>query len=433
MRQLIIQVPRGNGKAVIDIAKSHKGSNLAQFEGNADEPIDVVIVHISNREVGKVLEELQDLPKVHITLIPTGVMALQPPASEAPQQVVDVEERSPIEILLSGLQSVGSWRGFIAYAAVAGFVVWTGLYTNTSYLLVAAMLIAPFAGPAMNTAIATAWGDRQLLGQSILRYFAALAVTIITTWLLSLILRQEIPTSSMLDNSQVSAVAVILPLAAGAAGALNLVQSERSSLVSGAATGMLVAASLAPPAGIVGMASAVGRWDMVISGLFLLVLQLCGINFSAALLFRVFGLSPQGTRYQRGKKRVFFSALVITVIALAGLLTWQFINSPNLQRSSLAQRANAQVQKTVEQVGLAELVESNVRFTRANIQGQDTLLSVIYVQRQPQVTASDAEIRDRLTQAIQNQLLNQNFKVTPLVSVNVLEAPASKVGDKKSF
>ncbi|RUS96485.1 hypothetical protein DSM107003_25820 [Trichormus variabilis SAG 1403-4b] len=41
MRQLIIQVPRGNGKAVIDIAKSHNGSNLGRFEGNADEPIAV--------------------------------------------------------------------------------------------------------------------------------------------------------------------------------------------------------------------------------------------------------------------------------------------------------------------------------------------------------------------------------------------------------
>ncbi|MCC5652572.1 DUF389 domain-containing protein [Nostoc sp. XA013] len=426
MRQLIIQVPRGNGKAIIDIAKSHNGTNLARFEGNAEEPIDVVIVHVSNREVGKVLEKLQDLPKVQITLIPTGVMTLQPPASEAPQQVVDVEERSPIEIFLSGLQSVGSWRGFLSYAALAGFVVWIGLYTSTAYLLVAAMLIAPFAGPAMNTAIATAWGDRKLLGRSILRYFAALAVTIATTWLLSLILRQEIPTSLMVESSQVSAVAVILPLAAGAAGALNLVQSERSSLVSGAATGMLVAASLAPPAGIVGMASAIGRWDMVISELFLLFLQLCGINFSAALLFRVFGLSAQETRYGRGKKRVFFSALVITVIALAGLLTWQFSNSPNLQRSSLAQRANAQVQKTVEQVGLAKLVESNVRFTRSNIEGQNTLLSVVYVQRQPGVTASSEEIRLRLIQSIQTQLLKQDFNVTPLVDVNVLETPASK-------
>ncbi|MBW4498928.1 MAG: DUF389 domain-containing protein [Scytonema hyalinum WJT4-NPBG1] len=427
MRQLIIQVPQGHGKAVLDIANSHNGANLAQLAAKgSDEAIDVVIVHISNREVEGFLEQLEDLPKVHITLIPTGVMALQPPASEAAQQVVNVEERSPIEIFLSGLQSVGSWRGFLGYAAMAGVVVWIGLYTNTAYLLVAAMLIAPFAGPAMNTAIATARGDYQLLRRSLLRYFTALLVTIVTTWLLSLILRQEIPTSLMVESSQISTVAVLLPLAAGAAGALNLVQSERSSLVSGAATGMLVAASLAPPAGIVGMASALGRWDMVTGGLFLLLLQLCGINFTASLLFRIYGLSTQGSRYQRGKKSVFRSALVITVIALAGLLTWQFSNSPNLERSSRAQRANAEVNKAVEQVGLVELVESNVRFTRPNIEGQNTLLSVVYVQRKPEVTASKEEIRSRLTQAIQSHLLKQRFNVTPLVDVNVLETPASK-------
>ncbi|BAY65634.1 hypothetical protein NIES22_57410 [Calothrix brevissima NIES-22] len=491
MRQLIIQVPHGCGQQVLDIAESHNGTNLSQIEAkSSDEAIDLVIVHLSNHKVGQFIEELQDLPKVHITLIPTGVLALKPPPEEAAQQVKDVEERSPIEVFLSSLQSVGSWRGFLGYAALAGVVVWIGLYTNTTYLLVAAMLIAPFAGPAMNTAIATARGDRQLLKRSLLRYFAALAVTIAIAWLLSLVLGQQIATSLMIERSQLSAVAVLLPLAAGAAGALNLMQSERSSLVSGAATGMLVAASLAPPAGIVGMASAIGRWEMVTTGLFLLLLQLCGINLSgkgrgqeaegrrefwllssvrdrreqgfktpterrfsgsrsggvespsernllpsafvllpsstASLLFRTFGLSTQATRYQRGKKGVFRFSMAITVIALVGLLTWQFSNSPNLEQSSRAQRANAEVQKAVEQVGLAKLVESNVRFTRANISGQNTLLSVVYVQRQPGVSESSEEIRSRLTQAIQTHLLNQGFNVTPLVDVSVLELPTNK-------
>ena len=48
---------------------------------------------------------------------------------------------------------------------------------------------------------------------------------------LSLILRQAIATTLIVERSQISIVAVLLPLAAGAAGAINLVQSERSSLV----------------------------------------------------------------------------------------------------------------------------------------------------------------------------------------------------------
>ncbi|MEC4812743.1 MAG: DUF389 domain-containing protein [Scytonema sp. PMC 1069.18] len=424
MRQLIVQVPRGDGKQVLDIAKSLGGSNLAKFEAQGSErETDIVLVYVSNRNVEKLFSKLEHLPDVNITLMPRGVMPLHPPEEDAPQQVTNVEERSPIEIFLSSLQSVGSWRGFLAYAAVAGFVVWIGLYTNTIYLLTAAMLIAPFAGPAMNTAIATARGDSYLLGRSILRYFAALAVTIAIAAALSLIMRQEIATSLMIDTSQISSVTVLLPLAAGAAGALNLVQSERSSLVSGAATGMLVAASLAPPAGLVGMGAAIGRWDLVINALFLLFLQLVGINVTATLLFRVFGLTARGVRYPRGKPWVFPVALGCTVAILAGLLTWQFINPPNLQRSFLAQRANAAIQKVVDDNAMVNLVESNARFTRANIKGQNTLLSTVYVQRRAGVSASSEEIRSLLTQAIQTRLQQQNFNATPLVDVSVLDPP----------
>ena len=287
------------------------------------------------------------------------------------------------------------------------------------------MLLAPFAGPAMNTALATARGDRQLLWRSIMRYFAALSVTIATTALLSWILQQQIPTNLMIDSSQISTVSVLIPLAAGAAGALTLVQSDRSSLVSGAATGMLVAASLAPPAGIVGMAGAIGRWDLVTNGLFLLLLQLGGINLSAALLFRLFGLSTQGARYQRGKRGVFPISIGLSVIVLIGLLLWQFSSSPNLERSSRAQRANAELQQVVQQSDSAQLVEANVHFTRANIQGQNTLLCVVYVQRQSEATQSAEQIRADLTQAIQSRLL-QDFNTTPLVDVIVLVAPDAK-------
>ncbi len=423
MRQLLVQVSRGCGQKVLDIAKACGGANLAQLEATGSEgPIDVVIVDIPNQKVEGLLEELESLPGLHITLTPQGVMALKPPASEAAQQVKDVEHRSPIEVFLSGLQSVGSWKGFLGYAAAAGFVVWIGLFTNTSYLLVAAMLIAPFAGPAMNVAIATARGDRHLLQRSLLRYFAALAVTIVVAGALSLILGQEVTTSLMNQTSTVSAVAVLLPLVAGAAGALNLVQSERSSLVSGASVGMLVAASLAPPAGLVGMASAMGRWDMAMNGVFVLLLQLVGINLSASLLFRTYGLSAQGARYNRGKRWVSLSASAATVVALAGLLTWQFSTSPDLQRSSRSQRAAAEIQKVMNGSGLGELVEANVRFTATDIKGQNTLLGSVYVQRPIGATLSSEEIRSRVTRAIQTRLQQQG-NVTPLIDVSVLDPP----------
>ncbi len=424
MRQLQIRVPRGCGGDVVKIAQSYNAANLIQFEAKHPEgAVDVVFLHVSNRQVEELLDDLEGIENLAVTLIPRGMMPLHPPTSEAPDQVTEVEARSPIEIFLGGLQSVGSWRGFLGYAALAGVVVWIGLYTNSSFLLIAAMLIAPLAGPAMNAALATARGDKTLLKRSLLRYVSALAVLIGVTALLSLVFQQQIATPFMVENSQISSVAILLPLAAGTAGALNLVQSERSSLVAGASVGMLVAAALSPPAGIIGMSIPLGRWDMIVSGLFLLLLQLFGINLSAAIIFRLFGLKPKGARYDRGTPKLFPISLGVTLAGLAALLIWQFSDSPNFQRSSRSQRINAELKEVVENSSLVELVEGNVRFTRPHISGQNTLLAEVYVQRQAGVTVPTEEIRTRLTQQIQAHILQEGFNVTPLVSVTVLETP----------
>jgi len=424
MRQLIVRVPKGYGADVLDIAQRYQGANLACSNAIADNAsVELVFVHLSNRKVENFLEDLEPLPQLHVTLFPTGAIVLKPPPEEAPEQVRNVTDLSPIEVFLAGLQSVGSWKGFLGYSAVGGAVVWTGLFTNSSYLLVAAMLIAPFAGPAANVAIATARGDTTLLWQGLRRYFAAIGVTIGVAAVLSLILAQDVATASMVSTSEISIVSVLLPLAAGTAGALNLFQSERSSLVSGAATGMLVAASLAPPAGLIGMAAAIGRWNMVVSGVFALLLQLAGINLAGTIVFRLYGLSARGARYHRGRQRVFPAVLGTTIAMLAALLVWQFSNAPNLQRSSRAQRAEADVQQVVEGGNLAHLVEANARFTRSDISGQNTLLVNVYVQPKPAVTASTEDIRQQLTRNIQSYFIQQDYDVTPLVDVSVLEPP----------
>ncbi|MHB8957250.1 MAG: DUF389 domain-containing protein, partial [Pirellulaceae bacterium] len=211
-----------------------------------------------------------------------------------------------------------------------------------------------------------------------------------------------------------------LPMVAGAAGALNLAQSERSSLVSGAAAGALVAASLAPPAGTMGMAAALGQWTMVKSSLFVLLLQLAGINLSGALMFRLLGLTPQGVRYQRGRDWVSWSAWGGTLLLLGTLLAWQFWATPALQHETVSQRATAVVHDVVEKSGLAQVVEADLRFTRADIPGPDTLLAVVYVQRRQAVNVNAQNVQQQLCHMIKAELESHDFNVTPLVHVVVL-------------
>ncbi len=376
-----MRVPRGHGADVAEVARGCEATDISVTAArDGTDELDIVTFNIGNSGLETVLGRLDDIPDPHITFDPRGVIALRPPPGKAASQVVDVEPRSPIEVYLSGLQSVGSWIAFLGYAAAAGVIVWIGLFTERTFLLVAAMLIAPFAGPAMNSALATARGDGELFRRSLIRYVAALAVTVATSLLLSLALGQQIATGLMVQESMVSSVAILLPLTAGAAGALNLCQSQRNSLVSGAATGMLIAASLAPPAGIVGMSIAIGEFAMIKSGLFLLLLQIAGINAAGAVIFRLYGVAPDGVRLKRGRSRLPAGLVAASVAILAALFAWQLLTAPNLQRSSTAQRAAQDARQVIDTSGVARVVKLDAQFTRANIEGQNTLLVTAYLQ-----------------------------------------------------
>lgn len=425
MRQILVYVPRGRGQKIVDIAADLEAMNVLSFQGELrGEPVDAVLAHVSNSRVETYIDQIEEHPDVHISFYPSGVLALKPPPSEAADQVTDVQPLSPIEVFLAGHQSVGSWRGLTGYAAAAGAVAWVALYIGNTYLLTAAMLVAPFAGPAMNAALATASGEPMLLRRSVVRYVAALSVTIAVTYVLTLLVGPDSPTSRMIIESQVSSIAVVLPLVAGAAGALFLQTSERSSLVSGAAVGLLVAASLAPPAGLVGMATALGRWDMVGSAAFVLALQLVGIHLSGAVVFRLFGLSHERARHGSGARYLFPSALVATAVLLAGLLTLQFFDPVKLNRLSVAEDVASAIEAEIAGESVtAEHVST--QFLQSVSKRPPMLLAEIFVRRPVDAAVSLDSTSSALTTRVHRRIAEKWPGIEPLVEFRWLAAPGA--------
>lgn len=435
MRQVWIKAPKERDPEILELARQFEGENLAQWPSDRpDTGYSITLAHLPNRKVGDLLAALKEVEDTETTLSPHSVFPLLAPDQEVAQAIHNVQPRSPVEIWLNSLQSVGSWQGLLGYTAAAGIVVWIAMFTNTIFLTVAAMLIAPFAGPAMNAAVATATGDLEHLRRNIVRYFVSLGTLITVTFFLSVVFGLENATNLMVDSSQVAAVAVLLPLVTGAAGALNLVQADNSSLVPGTAVGLLVAASLAPPAGLIGMSLAIQRWDLAFNGAFLLVLQLAAINLAGSFLFRVFGVNTSGSRYRRGKRAIFYLSIGVTAAALAGLLLFQFSSRPMLQRNTRAAVALEDIRQVVENHELVNLVEASARFTRpAASQGRpEALLGVVYVERKPEVDLPAPFLADRVSAEIQDYLLDQDYNVVPLISVTVLEPPPEGgEGDKQ--
>lgn len=415
MRQIAITVQPDAASRAANVAKTTGASIFAEIDAQQDgAPCRLIILEVPNSQVEDLFGALECIEPLRASFLPSGILSLRPPSDDPESRMTNIQRRSPLEIFLAALQSIGSWSGFLGYSAVAGIIVWIGLFTESVFLLVAAMLIAPFAGPAMTAALATARGDARLLGRSLLRYVGALATTIAIAFVLSVLFDQRIATGLMVSTSQRSTVSLLLPLAAGVAGALNLAQSERSSLVSGAATGMLIAAALAPPAGLVGMGLAIGQMDIVVSSLWALAIQIAGINLAGFIVFRIHGMKSQGARYPRGRKPVSMASVIGSAAILGSLIALQFSDIPAYQQSSIAQRISASVQERIDRRDGIALVSVDSRFSRNRAQGQNP----IWVDARVHGDLSEAQ-RRALSRTLAESI-EQEFGVTALIEITAL-------------
>ncbi|WP_423817901.1 DUF389 domain-containing protein [Salinimicrobium sp. TIG7-5_MAKvit] len=361
MRQLTLKLPKGHKKEILKTVEEFNGKNTIFLP---NEEHDVFITYLPNKKVNDFLKRIDQYEEPEVSLIPRGVITLYPPASEAPEQVADVKPKSSLEIYLGGIQSVGSIFGLIGYSLVAGIIVWIGLFTSTSYLLVAAMLVAPFAGPAMNAALATAAGKMSLLKSSLGRYGMAILTGIVASFIMTLFFPLKTLTPLMEQISQVSKFAILLPLVSGFAGAVNICQSERDSLVSGAAVGILVAASLAPPVGLVGAGIYMMDWQVVLSSLFRILLQLLGIHIAATLVFYFYGkVSPRGVRFLKGSKVMGLITTGIVIVGLAAMMFWQFSQPPFLRKASMNTELNEVLNSELQKIPYILVLNKDVTFT----------------------------------------------------------------------
>ena len=418
MRQLTLKIPKGHKKEVQETIDKFNGKNTIYLPSEEN---DVFITFLPNEKVNNFLKTLDNFEKPEINLIPRGVITLYPPASESPDQVADVQPKSSLEIYLGGIQSVGSIKGLIGYSFAAGVIVWIGLYTTTIFLLVAAMLVAPFAGPAMNAALATAAGKKPLLLSSIKRYGLAIGTGILVSFIMTLIFPLTTLTPLMVEISQVSKVALLLPLISGFAGAINIVQSERDSLVSGAAVGILVAASLAPPVGLIGAGLYLMDWEIISSSVFRVVLQLLGIHLSATLVFYFFGkVTPSGVRFLKGNKKLTWLTSGFVVVAIGAMMFWQFSQPPFLRKASMNTELTELLDQELDKLDYIKVISKDVSFTNTMINGNPTVSYNITVLPN-ETDLSDKELKTAIIEHLKEHIHHQDENIHEVYQINLAE------------
>jgi uncharacterized membrane protein len=423
MRQIHVQVRRDRSGSILELANRHQAFSPVAVEARTVDGEDwsLLLLNLPNDRVGSFLWEVrEEVEDAYVTLFPTGALPVQTPFSAVHERVRNVAHRSTLELVLDSLQSVGSWRGMLLYAFFSGVVAAYGVIFSISWLLVAAMLIAPMGAPAMVSVIGTAIGDWRMVGRGALRFGVAILVLIASAVALGFVDGLRVSTAVMEEVTALSGWTFLVALVAGAAGAQSQVESSRASLVTGTATGFLIAAALSPTSAVLGLAVVLRRWDYVSLMAFQLVLQYAAIVTGGWMALRLYGIRPSDPSLERGSPRWRAAIAGALAAAVVGLVAWQVSREVRFRKADASVEVIELARDALDEVPTARLVEASAHFTRPDLDFPDqaVLIQVVVGKRIEQVDAHTVETRVR--EAVVRRVRSQLPGVVPYVDVTVI-------------
>lgn len=423
MRQIHVQVRRDKAETVLGLANRHEAFSPVAVEARTEggEPWSLLLLNLPNDRVGSFLWEVrEEVEDAYITLFPSGTLPVQTPFSKVRERVRSVAHRSTLELVLASLQSVGSWQGMLLYAFFSGVVAAYGVIFSVSWLLVAAMLIAPMGAPAMVSVVGTAIGDWRMLGRGALRFTAAILVLVASALALGLVYGLSSSTSVMEQVTALSHWGVAVALVAGAAGAQAQVESSRASLVSGTATGFLIAAALSPTSAVLGLSVVLQRWDYTGLMAFQLLLQYAAIVTGGWLSLRLYGVVPSDASVERGSARRRTALVSVLAAATLALVGWQVTQGVRFRKADASVEVIQLARTAVERVPAARLVEADAHFTRPDqaFSEEAVLIEMVVGNRGEEVDAQTVErqVREAMVRLVRARLPG----VVPYVAVTVI-------------
>jgi uncharacterized membrane protein len=419
-----IAVTRAAGDE-IDAVSSGTGNRHDIPENERGSDAKLVLLTLPNSRVGSFIAAVRSrIDDAEFTLVPVGALPLDSQTDGLGEQVRDVSRLSTLELVVASLQSVGGWRGMFLFSVLAGVIGTYGLIFDVAYVLVAAMLINPMGAPALVAVIGLAIGDARVFTRGGARFLVSLAVQAATAALLGFGYGLSTSTATMEQVASLSLWAVVVALAAGAAGAQAQVRSERDSLVSGTAAGFMVAAALAPPAAVLGLAIPLARWDYAALMGFLLGLQFLAITLGGAAVLYFSGVRPGQPSAGRGSTRLRSALVAGLVVITSGMVLWQTRLEPDFQLADLSRTALEIGRDALEDVPDATLIEASARFTRRNMPGRtgESILYDIVLERGPEAS-SDDELERRVRERIERMTAERMHGVVPYVRISLIPPP----------
>lgn len=304
MLHLRVVVPPGLVRRVRDLlTASPVVVNVIHLEGASLKPRgDVILCDVAREDASVVIAELRAfglgeqgsiaIEEVDTSISDVAALAEQAAAGSPADAVVweQVEARTSESAELS--------FSFLAFMVLATLIAAAGIMTDSQILIIGAMVVGPEFGPLAGFSVAVVQRRLHLARRSLAALALGFPLAIVSSLVLTLVLRGLGPAPDMLSAaghpatlfiSNPNTFSVIVAILAGIAGVLSLTTAK-----SGALIGVLISVTTIPAAANVGVAAAYGDWSE-----FRGALAQLGINLLCLIAAGVSTLTLQRAFFER--------------------------------------------------------------------------------------------------------------------------------------
>ena len=245
-----------------------------------------------------------------------------------------IERQSDIE---DDIRSAVSFRGtniFILIMAI--FVASLGLNTNSTAVIIGAMLISPLMGPIIGVGLAVGIQDFNLLKTGMRNLVMATLISVITSTIFFLVSPVGEGHSELLARTSPTIYDVLIAIFGGGAGIIGLASRNKGNVIPGVA----IATALMPPLCTAGYGIATGQLNYFLGATYLYLINSIFIALSTFIGVKLLRFKPTPVSDSQRARKV---RRIVYAVAILALVPSVFLTYSMLQRS----RFEIEVQKFI--------------------------------------------------------------------------------------
>lgn len=216
------------------------------------------------------------------------------------------------------------FQGFNVWVLIISiFIASIGLNSNSTAIIIGAMLISPLMGPIVGVGFSLGTNRFDLLKRSFMNFVIMVTVSLITSWLYFLLTPIDKADTEILARTAPTILDVLVATFGGLAGAIAGTKKTQGLTV---IPGVAIATALMPPLCTVGYGLATWQMEFALGAMYLFMLNSVIISISTTVFVRVIGF-PIHTFVNKRKEKKAKIIITVSMIVLIVPSIFFFINA----------------------------------------------------------------------------------------------------------